>query len=54
MGYLVKALEDQIAEHEKRLSLVRESVQYIDPVTLAPKTISIFDGGSALTSPDKI
>jgi hypothetical protein len=31
MGYLVKALEDQIAEHEKRLSNAREAVQWVDP-----------------------
>jgi hypothetical protein len=31
MGYLVKALEEQIAEHEKRLSLAREETQWIDP-----------------------
>ncbi len=31
IGFLVKALEEQIAEHEKRLSNVRESTQWVDP-----------------------
>lgn len=31
IGFLLKALEDQLAEHEKRLSLARESTQWVDP-----------------------
>jgi hypothetical protein len=47
MGYLVKALEDQIAEHEKRLSNAREAVQWVDPVPVAKPTSKILDGGTA-------
>jgi hypothetical protein len=45
MGYLVKALEDQIAEHEKRLSNAREAVQWVPPVEEVPT--NIIDGGPA-------
>lgn len=31
VGFLLKALEEQLAEHEKRLSLVREGTQWVDP-----------------------
>jgi hypothetical protein len=50
MGYLVKALEDQIAEHEKRLSNAREAVQWVDPEDSDPvvvPTSRILDGGDA-------
>jgi hypothetical protein len=53
IGYLLKALEEQIAEHEKRLSLAREAVQWfdpvdpVDPVLIEGPTSRILDGGDA-------
>jgi hypothetical protein len=50
MGYLVKALEEQIAEHEKRLSNAREGTQWVDPfgpVPIIDPTSKILDGGDA-------
>lgn len=52
MGYLLKALEEQLAEHESRLSLVRESARWVDPNPLGLPASqlgdpSIIDGGSA-------
>jgi hypothetical protein len=48
MGFLVTALKEQIAEHEKRLSFAREAVQWVDPVGPVPvldPTSKILDGG---------
>lgn len=52
MGFLLKALEEQIAEHEKRLSNAREAVQWVDPNPLdLPESQlgdpAIIDGGAA-------
>jgi hypothetical protein len=50
IGFLVKALEEQIAEHEKRLSFAREATQWVDPVGPVPvisPTSKILDGGDA-------
>lgn len=40
IGFLAKALEAQIAEHEKRLSLAREAAQWASPVLVNDLTIT--------------
>ncbi len=39
MGFLVTALEEQIAEHEKRLSFARESTQWVDPEPIVVEVV---------------
>lgn len=45
IGFLLKALEEQLAEHEKRLSNAREAVQWFPPIEEIET--NIIDGGSA-------
>lgn len=48
LGFLINALEEQIKEHETRLSLAREAVQWADPAP--PVTIQTREVNDGLRS----